>query len=248
MPPRELPTEALDTDSPRAGVLSAPASASTTETDELAQAEARAEAARARALRLRQQAEAASGDHDSRAGADETEREAESAPSRRRRLRLPGRKAMAAAVALVVICASLAASGYVVWHHRGVVQQRQRTAEFAAAARNGVLMMTSIDASKARDDMQRFADDTTGMFKAGILMGAEDAVKAVEQSKVSSKGTVQAVAVQSMTEDSAIVLVVAKTEFTKPGQAKPDSRSSRLVVSVQRDGGQLKISRVEFVQ
>jgi len=111
-----------------------------------------------------------------------------------------------------------------------------------------VLMMTSIDASKARDDMQRFADDTTGMFKAGILLGAEDAVKAVEQSKVSSKGTVQAVAVQSMTEDSAIVLVAAKTEFTKPGQAKPDSRSSRLVVSVQRDGGQLKISRVEFVQ
>jgi Mce-associated membrane protein len=53
--------------------------------------------------------------------------------------------------------------------------------------------------------------------------------------------------VQSMTEDSAIVLVAAKTEFTKPGQAKPDSRSSRLVVSVQRDGGQLKVSRIEFV-
>jgi Mce-associated membrane protein len=95
--------------------------------------------------------------------------------------------------------------------------------------------------------MQRFADDTTGLFKAGILMGAEDAVRAVEQSKVSSKGAVQAVAVQSMTEDSAIVLVAAKTEFTKPGQAKPDSRSSRLVVSVQRDGGQLKVSRIEFV-
>ncbi|HWT49599.1 MAG TPA: hypothetical protein VN255_13820 [Mycobacterium sp.] len=248
MPPRELPAEALDADMPSAGVVSGAAPTSVAEADELAQAEARAEAARARADRLRQQAEAASGDQDSRAGAEETEREADSAPSRRRRLRPPGRKAMAAAAAVAVICASLAASGYLMWHHRGVVQQRQRTAEFAAAARNAVLMMTSIDASKARDDMQRFADDTTGMFKAGILLGAEDAVKAVEQSKVSSKGTVQAVAVQSMTEDSAIVLVAAKTEFTKPGQAKPDSRSSRLVVSVQRDGGQLKISRVEFVQ
>jgi Mce-associated membrane protein len=248
MPPRELPAEALDADTPGAGVVSAPAPTSVAEADELAQAEAHAETARARANRLRQQAEAASGDQANRAGAAETEREAESAPPPRRRLRPPGRKAMAAAAAVVVICASLAASGYLMWHHRGVVQQRQRTAEFAAAARNAVLMMTSIDASKARDDMQRFADDTTGLFKAGILMGAQEAVKAVEQSKVSSKGAVQAVAVQSMTEDSAIVLVAAKTEFTKPGQAKPDSRSSRLVVSVQRDGGQLKISRVEFVQ
>ena len=91
------------------------------------------------------------------------------------------------------------------------------------------------------------ADDTTGMFKAGILLGAEDAVKALEQSKVSSKGSVQAAAVESMSEDSAIVLVAAKSEFSKPGQAKPESRSLRLVVSVQRDGGQLKVSRVEFV-
>jgi len=256
MPPREIPTEALDTDSPRAGVLSAPASSSATETDELAQAEARAEAARARALRLRQQAEAASldpsSDQGDRSGVEETatEEQAESAPSRwlgLYRLRHPSRKAIAVAAALLFSCASLAASGYVMWHHRGVVQQRQRTAEFATAARNGVLMMTSMDASKARDEMQRFADDTTGMFKAGVLLGAEDAVKALEQSKVSSKGTVQAVAVQSMTDDSAIVLVAAKTEFTKAGQAKPESRSSRLVVSVKRDAGQLKISRIEFV-
>jgi Mce-associated membrane protein len=217
------------------------------EADELAHAEARAEAARARADRLRQQAEAASSDQDNRAGAEEADDEAESAPSRRLRLRPPGRKAMAAAAAVVVVCASLAASGYLVRHHRAVVQQRQRSAEFATAARNAVVMMMSIDPNKARDDMQRWADDTTGLFKAGILMGAEDAVKALEQSKVSSKGSVQAAAVESMTEDSAIVLVAAKSEFTKPGQAKPDMRSSRLVVSVQRDAGQLKISRVEFV-
>jgi len=105
----------------------------------------------------------------------------------------------------------------------------------------------SIDPSKARDDMQRFADDTTGLFKAGILLGGEDAVKAVEQSKVTSKGAVQAVAVESVTEDSAVVMVAAKSELTKPGDAKPQSRSLRLVVSLKRDGGQLKVSRIEFV-
>ncbi|MGB8390846.1 MAG: hypothetical protein WCE76_24475 [Mycobacterium sp.] len=138
-------------------------------------------------------------------------------------------------------------SGYLVWQHHNVVEQRQRTAEFAAAARNGIMTMMSIDASKAREEMQRFADDTTGVFKIGFLMGAEDLVKAIEQSKISTKATVQAVAVQSMTKDSAVVLVAAKSEITKPGEAKPDSRSLRAVVAIQRDGGQLKISRVEFV-
>ena len=258
MPPRELPAEALDADNPRVGALSAPASASVADADELAQAEARAEAARARAIRLRQQAEAASSDQGNRSGVEETdvehdasvtfgEGEAESAPSRRRRLHRPSRNALAATAAVVFICATLTASGYLVWHHHKVVQQRQRTAEFATAARNAVVTMMSIDPSKARDDMQRFADNTTGLFKAGILMGAEDAVKALEQSKVSSKGAVQAAAVESMTEDSAIVLVAAKSEFTKPGQAKPESRSLRVVVTVQTDGGQLKISRIEFV-
>ena len=258
MPPRELPAEALDVDKPRVGVLSAQTSTSVAEADELAQAEARAQAARARAIQLRQQAEAASSDQGNRSGVEETdgerdvsvafaEEEAESAPSRRRGLHRPSRKALAAAAAVVFICATLTASGYLLWHHHNVVQQRQRTAEFAMAARNAVMMMMSIDPSKAREDMQRFADDTTGYFKAGILMGGEDAVKAIEQSKVGTKGAVQAVAVESMTEDSAVVLVAAKSEFTKPDQAKPQSRSLRLVVSVQRDGGQLKVSRIEFV-
>jgi len=237
VPRRKFSGGATYADDRRVMVSSAspsPSVANAGETAEIAQAEARAEAARARAIRLRQQAEAG-------------DREAESSASRRWRLRRPSRKALAAVVAVVFVCAALTASGYLVWHHHNVLQQRQRTAEFAAAARNGVVMMMSIDPNKARDDMQRWADDTTGVFKAGILLGAEDAVKALEQSKASSKGAVQAVAVESRTEDSAIVLVAAKSEFTKPGQAKPESRSVRLVVSVQRDGGQLKISRVEFV-
>jgi Mce-associated membrane protein len=250
MPPRELPTEALDTDSPRAAVLSAPASSSVAETDELAQAEARAEAARARAIRLREQAEAASRDPSGEISVTATEEQAKSAPSRWHglyRLRHPSQKAIALTAAVLFVFTTLAASGYVVWFHRRAVQERQRSAEFAAAARDAMVTMLTINAATARADVQRFVDDTTGQFKAGILLSAEDFVKAVEQSKANTKGTVQAVAVQSMTSDSAIVLVAAKSEVTKPGEAKPESRPMRIVVDVQRDGGQLRISRVEFV-
>jgi len=222
------------------------------ESDHLAEAEARAEAARARARELRRQAEAASSD--GTGGADsadeaETADEAESPPARRLRFRphRPGRKALVVTAALMVSGAALTGSGYLVWHHQQVVQQTQRSTEFATAARQAVLLMMSIDPNKAREDMQRFADETTGQFKAGVLMGAEDMVKALEQSKVIAKASVQAAGVQSMTEDSAVVLVAAKSEITKADQAKPEVRTWRLVVDVEREGGQLKISKIEFV-
>lgn len=235
MPLRKLPAEAIDAD------------ASAAEVDELAQADARAEAARARAIRLRQQAEAAFSDKPGPADADDPEAQSDAARRRRWRARRTGRKALAVTAAIATICASLTLSGYVVWHHHNAAEQRQRAAEFAAAARNGIVLMMSIDPSKAREEMQRFADDTTGVFKVGFLMGAEDLVKAVEQSKITTTATVKAVGVQSMTKDSAVVLVAAKSELAKPGDAKPELRSLRAVVSVQRDAGQLKISRVEFV-
>jgi Mce-associated membrane protein len=256
--------EALDADGradkPGVGVLSDPGSLSVAATDELARIEARAEAARARAARLRQLAEAASSDGD-QAGSVETDDAAGSAPSRRRsrlgrwrrlrvprfRLRRPNRKTLVGVAILACVCASLAASGYLAWHHRDAAQQRQRTAAFAAAARDGIITMLTINSTTARADVQRFADDTTGQFKAGVLLNAEEFVKAAEQSKAISRGSVQAVAVQSMTDDSAVVLVAAKSELTKPGEAKPESRSMRVVVDVQNEGGQLKISRVEFL-
>ncbi|WP_245831465.1 hypothetical protein [Mycobacterium terramassiliense] len=241
MPRRKLPAGATDAGDRLVVAPSPPPPPPLTEIPEaaeVAEAEARAEAARARALRLRQQLDGAPGDDN---GAEE------SARSRRWRPRRPSRKAMAAVAAVGVVCASLAGSGYLVWHHRGVAQERQRSSEFAAAARNAIVTMMTIDASKAREDLQRFVDDTTGTFKVSILMGGEDAVKAVEQSKVNSTGSVQAAAVQSMSQDSAVVLVAAKSEIIKPGQAKPESRSMRIVVTVERDAGQLKISRLEFV-
>lgn len=236
MPPRETSTE----------VSASETGVGDLEKDDLAEAEARAEAARARARELRRQAEAASSD--GAGGADSVD-EVESPPSRRRRLRLhrPGRKALVVTAALLVSGAALTGSGYLVWHHRQSIQQSQRSTEFATAARQAVLLMMSIDPKKAREDMQRFADETTGQFKAGVLMGAEDMVKALEQSNVVAKASVQAAGVQSMTEDSAVVLVAAKSEITKADQAKPEVRTWRLVVDVEREGGQLKISKIEFV-
>jgi len=241
VPPRKLPTEPPEED----GAIPVASSPSHADEDELAQAEARAEAARSRATLLRRQADAASNGHRDHVAHDEPALDWPS--SRRRRLRRPGRKALTASAAVVVIGTSLAGSGGLVWHHRMVAQQMQRAAKFSATARDAVVAMMTIEPGTARDDMQRFVDDTTGLFKASILMGAERYLQAVQESKISSKVAVQAVGVESMTEDSAVVLVAAKSELTKPNQAKPAVRSMRVVVSVEEDNGQPKVSRLEFV-
>jgi Mce-associated membrane protein len=255
MPPHEQPADTLDAASPDTGITDP----QIIETDEIAQAEARAEAAHARAKRLRQLAAAASGVPDSQSGTEDPdigvppdEGEAETAPKRRwrfrrtRRLRLhrPSRNAVAA---VLVICVSLTGSGYIAWQHHQASEERGRAAEFSTAARNAVQAMMSLDPDKARDELQRFSDSTTGLFKAGFLMNAEKFVASIEQSKSSMKGTVLGVAVQSMTKDSAVVLVSAKSEITRPNQPKPELRSWRLSLNLEREGSHLKVSRFEFV-
>jgi Mce-associated membrane protein len=265
MPSRERPIRALDTDRcddppPQAGGTPTLAEAM----EEVARAEARAEAARARAIRLSrdadatssgqlEMAEAADASHIDSAPGEENVVEAKPVSTRwawlrRPPLRRPGRKAVAAGAAVVLICASLGTSGYVVWYHRQTVDERRRAADFAAAARQGAIVLMSMDATKARDGVQRIIDDTTGTFKAGILITEDELVKAAEESKVSTKVAVEAVAVESMTDDSAVVLLVTKAEVANPDKSAPAPRSSRIVMNLQRDGGQLKVSGVEFLR
>lgn len=71
----------------------------------------------------------------------------------------------------------------------------------------------------------------------------------VEESKVVEQGTVQLAAVDldTLTRDSAVVYVASTSEVTNSAGAKQDPRNYRLIVTMTRDGGQLKMSKVEFV-
>ena len=216
-----------------------------------AEAEAAAAAARARAeaARLRRQAARSKEldtDGDEAAGeAEETEpapaevsdpttaETSESDPPARKRIRVRW-GTVASAAAIVVIAALLATSGYLIWHHQQAEAEKQRAAEFAAAARQGVVSLMSLDFNRAEEDVQRIIDNSTGQFREDFESAAEDFA-------------VNATAVESMTEDSAEVLVAATSSVTNAAGAEQDPRSWRLFVSVTRDDGQLKMSKVEFV-
>jgi Mce-associated membrane protein len=170
-------------------------------------------------------------------------------PRGRRWLSRSQRSAVAAVIAIGVGLAATGASIEMIVDHRDAVRQRQLVGEFAAAARQGVVTLTSLDFEHAKDGIQNILEVSTGTFKEDILKMAGDFTTGVEQSKVVSQGSVQATAVEldSMTENSAVVLVASTSEVTNAAGAKQDPRKYRLIVTVTRDGGQLKMSKVEFV-
>jgi Mce-associated membrane protein len=232
---------------------------------EAAEAEALAAAARARAraIKLRRAAQA-EGEGEGEGEAQATTPDAEAADATTdtpetletpaastepARQRLLGRRLsrILTTATIVVTCGLLGVSGWMVWRHHGVVQERQRSAAFIAAAKQGVINLTSLDFNKAKEDVQRVLDSSTGEFKDDFQRRADDFASVVEDSKAVTEGSVAATAVESIGRDSAVVLVLANERVTNSAGAKDEPRSFRFRVSVARDGDQIKISKVEFV-
>jgi Mce-associated membrane protein len=203
---------------------------------EAAAAEERAEAARARAEELRRQLRA-----------EDRETPADSAADAGRPS-VPLRT-VALVLATLMTMGLLSLTGFMVWQHREHSEQRQRAAEYAAAARQGVINLMSIDYATAQDSVQRVLDGSTGKFRANFADTAEDFVKALQDEKITTKATVNDAAVESMTADSAVVMVSATSRREGP-QAPKDQQQPRLwrvVLTLERDGDQIKMSGVEFV-
>ncbi|BBY52389.1 hypothetical protein MARA_58570 [Mycolicibacterium arabiense] len=171
------------------------------------------------------------------------------AASRQRRLRLPrpSLALAAAALAIALTVGFVAAGVYMTLHHQRVVAQQERSAEFAAAARQGVVTLMSLDFTRAEEDVQRIIDNTTGDFRKDFEGQAEIFTQVAQESKVITEATVNSVAVASMTQDTATVLVAVTTNVSNAASQEQQPRSWRLSVDVARDAGQIKLAKVEFV-
>ena len=166
------------------------------------------------------------------------------APDRRRR---PGWRKIAAALCVLAIVALAALSGFMVWNHRQAERLDQQYAEYSAAARQAVVSLMSLDFNNAEADVSRIIDNSTGQFRDDFEGAAQDFVQIAQESQVVTDVTVNAAAVQSMSDDSAEVLVAATSRVTNTTGAEQQPRSWRLAVSLQREGDQIKMSKVEFV-
>mgnify|MGYP001115389248 FL=1 len=231
---------------------------------EAAEAEARAAAARARAraARLRRLAAGAGADDPAdtvladtvpadtaAAGTEAPPIEAVGRPARRGLPRLPALRwqPVAAGVVVALTVALLAATGFMLWQHREAEQQRRMAAEYTAAARQGVVTLMSLNHANAEQDVQRIIDNSTGRFREDFENAAQDFVKVAKEAKVVTEVTVNAAAVEEMTDETATVIVSAVSTVTNEAGAKEDPRPWRLSVDLARDGDRIKMSNVEFV-
>ncbi|MBV8349917.1 MAG: hypothetical protein JOZ49_21085 [Mycolicibacterium sp.] len=154
---------------------------------------------------------------------------------------------VALGLTVVLIIGLLAVSGVMMWQHHRAAAARHRSAEFAAAARQGVVSLMTMDFNHGKDDVQRVIDNSTGQFRDDFQSRADDFIKAMQESKAVTKVTVNSSAVKSMSDNTADVLVYATSEVTNAAGAQNEPRAFRLNVSMARDGGQIKMSNVELV-
>ena len=237
---------------------------------EAAEAEAVAAAARAKAkaIKLRREAQEAEAkakakteaeteaetDADIDTSADATDEDPDTAGDDEKEAAPRGRrwglvlKVVAMTLAVLCTAALITVSVLMVNHHRKAVENQQLNAEYAAAGRQGVVTLMSLDFNNAQDDVKRIIENTTGQFKTDFEDQAADFVKVAQDSKVITDVTVTATAVESMTPTSAVVLVAATSRVTNSSGAQQEPRAWRLSVNLERvDGGQVKMSKVEFV-
>ena len=214
---------------------------------EAAEAEALAEAARAKATAARLR-----GSSDATESAETADEEAvadlaaEPEPARRWWSRLPWSK-IGVAAAVLAICVVLALTGLMLRAHSQANALRAHRSEFVTAAKEGVVALLSIDYTHAKADVQRVIDHSTGSFKDDFTKGGDDFVKTAEQSKSVTIGKISAAALESENGDTGVVLLAASSQVTNANGARQDPRAWRMSVTMTRDGGQLKMSNVEFV-
>ncbi|MBX8690681.1 hypothetical protein GO011_24890 [Mycobacterium sp. 20091114027_K0903767] len=156
-------------------------------------------------------------------------------------------KVLASCLTLIVIAGLLAASGWMIWHHRQAQHREQLTAEYTAAARQTVVTLMSLDFNHAQDAVKNILDNSTGEFREDFEAQSKDFVKLAQDAKVVTEANVTGAAVDSMSDDKAVVLVAVNTKVTNTTGANQQPRPWRVAVNMVREGDQIKLSKVEFV-
>jgi len=210
-------------------------------------AQARAEAAHARAAELRIKLEAATEAEGARVeeSTEPTGSSGSTEPARPSALA----QTVAVAATTLVTAGLLGATAYMAWQHHKSAQLRQSAAEFTAAARQDVVNLMSMDYNKAKESVQRVLDGSTGKFKANFDETSDEFIKALQDEKIFTTATVNDAAVDSMAGDSAVVLVSATSQ--REGKQAPKDQQQprvwRIVLTLEREGDQIKMSGVEFI-
>ncbi|MGO3327298.1 hypothetical protein [Gordonia sp. (in: high G+C Gram-positive bacteria)] len=146
-----------------------------------------------------------------------------------------------------VVVALAVVTGFTASWYVGDRDRDQLDAQYVDAARRGVLNVISVSADRADSDVDRILEGSTGEFRADFAGRSKDFIDVVKQMKVTSKGTVNAVGIETSDEHAASLLVSATSLVTNGSGAQEEPRVWRLRVHLQHgDDDRILIEKVDF--
>ena len=120
--------------------------------------------------------------------------------------------------------------------------------ELLQAGRQGAVNLTTIDYVRAEADVQRVLDSATGAFRSDFKSRSSAFIDVVKSAQSKSTGTVTEAAVESVDGKSGQVLVAVSVSTATRGVAEAAPRYWRMRLTVTKDDGGAKVSKVEFVR
>ncbi|OBI47609.1 mammalian cell entry protein [Mycobacterium kyorinense] len=155
------------------------------------------------------------------------------------------RTALVVGLAVVVVLATLV--GWLGFRAYESHETEVRRNLFVQAARQGAVNLTTFDYEHADAEEQRILGSATGSFYANFPQRWQPFLDFVKQSRAALAGTVVEAGLESQTDDAGQVLVAVAVKSTVPGGTEQEAQVWRLRVTVQKMGGEAKLSNVAFV-
>jgi Mce-associated membrane protein len=150
-------------------------------------------------------------------------------------------------VGLVTVVALAALTGWLGFRAYQSHQAQQQRELFVQVGRQGALNLSTVDWQHADTDVQRILDSATGAFYDDFSKRQQPFIEVVKKAQARSVGTINEAGLESMSGDEAQVLVAVSVSTTNLGAAQQEPRAWRMRVSVQKVGGDAKVSNVAFV-
>jgi Mce-associated membrane protein len=134
--------------------------------------------------------------------------------------------------------------GYQTLQARSADQQR---AMFLAAGRQAAEDLTTIDYTAIDANIKRILDASTGSFYDEFRKNTQGFVDVVTNAKSKSEGSVTAAGIETISGDTARILISVSVKMTNTGAPEQQPRLWRMRITLQRGPNGTKVSNVGFV-
>lgn len=154
---------------------------------------------------------------------------------------------LALSVGAVAVAAIVAIAGWLGYQIYQSHQAEQHRELFLRVARQCALDLTTISHTEVDADIRRLLNSSIGTFHEDMQHQSQPFVDLVKRDQSKTVGTINEAGLQSVTGDSARVLVAVSVTTTTAALPEQHTSSYRMRIDVKKVDDGAKVSNVEFI-